>query len=58
LHAFGLHAHHASIPACALGFAPGRVGTRNRGFHGRKKTWAGQWKLHNALVLFNTAPVT
>jgi galactarate dehydratase len=25
---------------------------------GRKKTWAEQWKLHNALVLFNPAPVT
>ena len=24
---------------------------------GRKKTWAEQWKLHNALVLFNPAPV-
>jgi len=24
----------------------------------RKKTWAEQWKLHNALVLFNPAPVT
>ena len=23
---------------------------------GRKKTWAEQWKLHNALVLFNPAP--
>jgi galactarate dehydratase len=23
-----------------------------------KKTWAEQWKLHNALVLFNPAPVT
>ena len=22
------------------------------------KTWAEQWKLHNALVLFNPAPVT
>jgi galactarate dehydratase len=22
---------------------------------GRKKTWAEQWKLHNALVLFNPA---
>ena len=25
---------------------------------GRSKTWAEQWKLHNALVLFNPAPVT
>jgi galactarate dehydratase len=25
---------------------------------GRKQTWAEQWKLHNALVLFNPAPVT
>jgi galactarate dehydratase len=25
---------------------------------GRKKTWAEQWKLANALVLFNPAPVT
>ncbi|MEN9904496.1 MAG: galactarate dehydrogenase [Pseudomonadota bacterium] len=25
---------------------------------GRHKTWAEQWKLHNALVLFNPAPVT
>jgi galactarate dehydratase len=25
---------------------------------GCKKTWAEQWKLHNALVLFNPAPVT
>jgi galactarate dehydratase len=25
---------------------------------GRKKPWAEQWKLHNALVLFNPAPVT
>jgi galactarate dehydratase len=25
---------------------------------GRKKTWAEQWKLHNAMVLFNPAPVT
>ena len=25
---------------------------------GRKKTWAEQWKLHNALVLFNPVPVT
>jgi galactarate dehydratase len=25
---------------------------------GRKKTWAEYWKLHNALVLFNPAPVT
>ncbi|TWO72836.1 galactarate dehydratase [Caenimonas sedimenti] len=25
---------------------------------GRKKTWAEQWKLRNALVLFNPAPVT
>jgi len=25
---------------------------------GRKKTWAEQWKLHNALTLFNPAPVT
>ena len=25
---------------------------------GRKKTWAEQWQLHNALVLFNPAPVT
>ncbi len=25
---------------------------------GRKKTWAESWKLHNALVLFNPAPVT
>jgi galactarate dehydratase len=25
---------------------------------GRKKTWAEQWKLHNALVLFNPGPVT
>lgn len=25
---------------------------------GRKKSWAEQWRLHNALVLFNPAPVT
>jgi galactarate dehydratase len=25
---------------------------------GRKKTWAEQWKLHTALVLFTPAPVT
>jgi galactarate dehydratase len=25
---------------------------------GRQKTFAEQWKLHNALVLFNPAPVT
>jgi galactarate dehydratase len=25
---------------------------------GRKKTWAEHWQLHNALVLFNPAPVT
>ena len=25
---------------------------------GRRKTWAEMWKLHNALVLFNPAPVT
>jgi galactarate dehydratase len=25
---------------------------------GRKKTWSEHWKLHNALVLFNPAPVT
>ncbi len=25
---------------------------------GRKKTWAEHWKMHNALVLFNPAPVT
>jgi galactarate dehydratase len=25
---------------------------------GRRKTYAEQWKLHNALVLFNPAPVT
>lgn len=25
---------------------------------GKKKTWAEQWKLHNALVLFNPAPIT
>ena len=25
---------------------------------GRRKTWAEQWRLHNALVLFNPAPVT
>lgn len=25
---------------------------------GRHKTWAERWKLHNALVLFNPAPVT
>jgi galactarate dehydratase len=25
---------------------------------GNKKTWAEHWKLHNALVLFNPAPVT
>jgi galactarate dehydratase len=25
---------------------------------GRKQTWAEKWKLHNALVLFNPAPVT
>jgi galactarate dehydratase len=23
-----------------------------------EKTWAEQWRLHNALVLFNPAPVT
>ncbi|MDP1954546.1 MAG: galactarate dehydratase [Polaromonas sp.] len=25
---------------------------------GRKKTWAEHWKIHNALVLFNPAPIT
>jgi len=25
---------------------------------GRKRTWAERWRLHNALVLFNPAPVT
>jgi galactarate dehydratase len=25
---------------------------------GRQKTWAERWKLHNALVLFNPAPIT
>jgi galactarate dehydratase len=25
---------------------------------GQKKTWAEHWKLHNALVLFNPAPIT
>jgi galactarate dehydratase len=25
---------------------------------GDKKTWAEHWRLHNALVLFNPAPVT
>jgi len=25
---------------------------------GRKRTWAEHWKLHNALVLFNPAPIT
>ncbi len=25
---------------------------------GRQRTWAEQWRLHNALVLFNPAPVT
>jgi galactarate dehydratase len=25
---------------------------------GRQRTWAEQWKLHNALVLFNPAPIT
>ena len=25
---------------------------------GRKKTWAEKWQLHNALVLFNPAPIT
>jgi galactarate dehydratase len=25
---------------------------------GRRPTWAEQWKLHNALVLFNPAPIT
>jgi galactarate dehydratase len=25
---------------------------------GRRKTWAEQWQLHNALALFNPAPVT
>jgi galactarate dehydratase len=25
---------------------------------GRKETWAEHWKLHNALVLFNPAPIT
>lgn len=25
---------------------------------GKKRTWAERWKLHNALVLFNPAPVT
>ena len=25
---------------------------------GRKKSWAEHWKLHNALVLFNPAPIT
>ncbi|MBS0415412.1 MAG: galactarate dehydratase [Proteobacteria bacterium] len=28
------------------------------GASGRRKTWAEHWKLHNALVLFNPAPVT
>jgi len=23
-----------------------------------RKTWAEHWKLHNALVLFNPAPIT
>jgi galactarate dehydratase len=23
-----------------------------------QRTWAEQWKLHNALVLFNPAPIT
>jgi galactarate dehydratase len=23
-----------------------------------RKTWAEQWKIHNALVLFNPAPIT
>ena len=23
-----------------------------------RKTWAEQWQLHNALVLFNPAPIT
>jgi galactarate dehydratase len=23
-----------------------------------KKTWAERWKLHNALTLFNPAPIT
>jgi galactarate dehydratase len=25
---------------------------------GHKKPWAEHWKLHNALVLFNPAPIT
>jgi galactarate dehydratase len=25
---------------------------------GKQLTWAERWKLHNALVLFNPAPVT
>jgi galactarate dehydratase len=25
---------------------------------GRQQTWAERWRLHNALVLFNPAPVT
>jgi galactarate dehydratase len=25
---------------------------------GRKKTWSDQWGLHNALAVFNPAPVT
>jgi galactarate dehydratase len=25
---------------------------------GRTLTWAERWKLHNALVLFNPAPIT
>jgi galactarate dehydratase len=25
---------------------------------GRKKTWADHWGIHNALILFNPAPVT
>ncbi len=25
---------------------------------GRRRTWTEQWKLHNALALFNPAPVT
>jgi galactarate dehydratase len=38
-----------------LGAVPPDAG---RGQRPQAKTWAEHWKLHNALVLFNPAPVT